>query len=197
MKSTNLKSVRDACTPRPEVLKGDLEDAIFAAEFGYVIDGRAPDVYRKPIEFFRNTHPAQRLKKVVTTIFERLADPKEAGAAVRLSTGFGGGKTHTLIALWHLANNITKTTLGTDLLPAAGRPKSVAVAGIDASKGLTAKSLWGELALRFGGKAALAKLKTHDDPHQVAQRRTRPFAPAQRTVAHPAGRIGHLHGRTG
>ena len=138
-----MKCVRDACKPRSEVLKGDLEDAIFAADFGHVVEGIAPDVYKDPTEFFRNTHPAARLKKVVGTIFERLADAKEAGAAVRLSTGFGGGKTHTLIALWHLGNNIGKTTLGTDLLPAAGRPKKVIVAGIDASKGFETKSLWG------------------------------------------------------
>ena len=108
-----MKPVRKTCIPREEVIKGDLEDAIFAADFGYVVEGNAPDVYQKPAEFFRNTLPCRReLRKVVRTIFERLADPNEAAAAVRLSTGFGGGKTHTLIALWHLAKNITKTTLG-------------------------------------------------------------------------------------
>jgi hypothetical protein len=162
-----MKMVPDACKLRSEVLRGDLEDAIFAADFGHVVEGIAPDVYKNPTEFFRNTHPAARLKKIVATIFERLADAKEAGAAVRLSTGFGGGKTHTLIALWHLANNISKTTLGTELLPAAGRPRKVVVAGIDASKGFEAKSLWGELALKLGGKPAYAKMKPFDDPTKV------------------------------
>jgi predicted AAA+ superfamily ATPase len=60
-----MKTMRDACKPRAEVLKGDLEDAIFAADFCHVVEGIVPDVYKNPIEFFRNTHPAERLKKIV------------------------------------------------------------------------------------------------------------------------------------
>ena len=174
-----MKPIRETCIPCSEVLKGDLQDAIFAADFGHVVAGIAPDVYKDPIEFFRNTHPAAPLRKVVTTIFERLANPNEAGAAVRLSTGFGGGKTHTLIALWHLAKHITETTLGTELLPAAGRPSKVLVAGIDAQKfgtavcashedeGIETHSLWGELAFKLGGTAGYAKMKATDDPISV------------------------------
>lgn len=188
-----MKPIRETCIPRREVLKGDLEDAIFAADFGYVIEGvlTAPAVYRDPAEFFRNTHPAAPLKKVITTIFERLADPNEAGAAVRLSTGFGGGKTHTLIALWHLAKHITETTLGTELLPAAGRPHEVVVAGIDAQKfgstvcathgALETHSLWGELAFQLGGEAGYTALQTLDDPlnvpHDAAVRAMLPDKP--------------------
>lgn len=83
-------SVLDTCRPRPEVLKGDLDDAIFAADFGHLIAGKAPKVYSDPQTFFQNTHPAQQLCKVVQAVFQRLATKKEGGAAVRLSTGFGG-----------------------------------------------------------------------------------------------------------
>ena len=117
-----MKPIREACAPRPEVLKGDLQDAIFAANFGRVVAGIAPEVYQQSEVFFRNTHPATLLKKLVTTIFQRLADPEEAGALIRLSTGFGGGKTPTLIALWRLAQNITQTTLGTELCPPRAGP---------------------------------------------------------------------------
>jgi len=169
-----MDPIRETCTLRPEVLKGDLEDALFAADFGHVIVGIAPPVYQDPVVFFRNTHPAAPLKRIISTIFGRLADPNEAGATVRLSTGFGGGKTHTLIALWHLARNIAHTSLGTDLLPAAGRPKKVIVAGIDASSfggsicgkhdGLETHSLWGELAYQLGGVEGYNRLATIDDP---------------------------------
>jgi len=162
--------------PRSEVLKSDLQDAIFAADFGDLIDieGRAPDVYKVPAVFFQNTHPASELCKVVRTVFERLADPKEPGATIRLSTGFGGGKTHTLMALWHLANNIQDLSLGTELLPAAGRPKSVTVTGVDAGKagvplfasyGATkVHSLWGDIFYKLGGEKALKSLGKADDP---------------------------------
>ena len=83
------------CWPRSEVLQGDLDDAIFAADFGDVIADRGPAVYRDAGVFFRNTHPAARLRKLVELVFDRLTNPKEAGALIRLSTGFGGGKTHS------------------------------------------------------------------------------------------------------
>lgn len=166
--------VREGCKPRAEVLKGDLDDAIFAADFGDVVEGRAPAVYKDATTFFQNTHPAAQLKKVVEVVFHRLADNREGGATLRLSTGFGGGKTHTLIALWHLAQHITDAAMGTELLPAAGRPGTVKVAAVDAGKAgvpdfashgaVKVHSLWGELFYRLGGEQAVKALGKADDP---------------------------------
>ena len=106
-------------------------------------------------------------------MFKRLGDSKSGGATLRLSTGFGGGKTHTLMALWHLAQKIEDASLGTELLPAAGRPKRVAVAAIDAGKagvpqfaahGKTiVQSLWGELFYQLGKAEGLKSLGKADD----------------------------------
>jgi hypothetical protein len=153
-----MSAIRDACIPRPEVLQGDLQDAIFAADFGLVIEGRAAEVYQDAAKFFQNTHPTANLIRLSRTIFERLANKQEAGAAVRLSTGFGGGKTHSLIALWHLAQHIANPSIGSDVLPVAGRPQDVVVIGIDGSKFATS-SIWAELALKLGGEAAYAKVQ--------------------------------------
>ncbi|MBI3099182.1 MAG: ATP-binding protein [Planctomycetes bacterium] len=168
--------VLSACNPRKDVLKGDLDDAIFAADFGDLVRGEAPPVYREAKTFFQNTHPAKQLCKVTEAVFGRLANPKEGGATIRLSTGFGGGKTHTLMALWHLAHHIDDPAMGTDLLPAAGRPKKVAVAALDASKAgvpvfarhgkTTVHSLWGELAHGLGEEKALKVLGEADDPER-------------------------------
>src|SRR5262249_2304156 len=146
--------VLSGCKPRPEVLKGDLEDEIFAAHFGDLIAGKAPKVYSNARGFFENTHPAQQLCRVAQAVFGRLGDTNEGGATIRLSTGFGGGKTHTLMALWHLAKNIGDLSLGIDLLPAARRPKNVTVVAIDAGNAgvpsfathakFDTHSLWGE-----------------------------------------------------
>jgi hypothetical protein len=114
------------------VLEGELSDAIFAANFGQLVKGEAPSVYGQPALFFQNTHPTTALKRICTSVFGRLASGTEKGAVLRLSTGFGGGKTHTLMALWHLANNIANPSMGTDLVPPAGRPAKVRVIGIDA-----------------------------------------------------------------
>lgn len=162
------------CKPRKEVLKGDLDDAIFAADFGDLIANKAPKVYGDAAAFFQNTHPAKQLCKIIEAIFARLTDPKDKGATIRLSTGFGGGKTHTLMALWHLAQNIKDPSLGIELLPAAGRPSKVTVAAVDAGKAgvpdfsvhgnAKIHSLWGELFYQLGGKEALKALGKADDP---------------------------------
>lgn len=163
-----------SCQPRKEVLKGDLDDAIFAADFGDLITGKAPKVYGDPATFFQNTHPAKQLCNVIEKVFERMANTKEPGATIRLSTGFGGGKTHTLMAFWHLGNNIGDPSLGIELLPAAGRPKKVKVIAVDAGKAgvpefsaqgnLKLHSLWGEMFFQLGGKDAVKALGKADDP---------------------------------
>lgn len=96
-------------------------------------------------------------------MFSALAKEGEPGLALRLSTGFGGGKTHTLLTLWHLARNIDRHDMGTELLPAAGRPKEVHVAAIDGAKaghpvfaqhgGVVVRSLAGELAIERTARA--------------------------------------------
>jgi len=166
--------VLNTCKPRKEVLKSDLEDAIFAADFGHLIEGKAPHVYNDPATFFQNTHPAKELCKIVQAVFGRLAETREGGATLRLSTGFGGGKTHTLMALWHLARNIESHAMGAELLPAAGRPKNVSVIAVDAGKAgvpefiahekIKVHSLWGEIFYQLGGEKALKELGRADDP---------------------------------
>lgn len=165
--------VIQSCKPREEVLKGEISDAIFAADFGDLLAGVAAPVYKDPRTFFQNTHPAERLKAIVGRVFDRLADPKDVGGTVRLSTAFGGGKTHALMALWHLANHVEDHSLGTELLPAAGRPKKVRVVAVDAAKAgvpvfqshdrIRVKSLWGEFFYQLGGKKALEELGATDD----------------------------------
>jgi len=181
-----------ACKPRKEVLKGDLDDAIFAADFGDLIAGKAAKVYGDAKTFFQNTHPAKQLCKIVQAVFERLSATKEGGSTIRLSTGFGGGKTHTLMALWHLANNIEDPSLGTELLPAAGRPDSVKAVAVDASKAgvpefarhgkVEIHSLWGEVFYQLGGEKALKTLGKADDPEASP-------SDSQITAAFPKGPI--------
>jgi len=184
-------SKKSPWVPRPEVLKGELDDAIFGADFDAVVEGKAPEVYSNPKVFIQNTHPAKELKRIVELVFARLADPKEAGAVIRLSTGFGGGKTHALIALYHLAGNVGKQTFGTDLLPAAGRPKKVTVAAIDVGKAgvpifaehgaVKTHSLWAELAYLLNNRRMPRDFTEVDDitkqPHGALIERMFPDGP--------------------
>ena len=165
--------VKSGAKPRPEVLASDLDDAVFAADFGNVVDGTGARVYADARTFFDNTHPARDLRLIASAVFDRLAG-HDTGGVLRLSTGFGGGKTHTLIALYHLAQHVADPAIGTDILPAAGRPDRVTVVGIDGGKAgnpqfaahpdaVVTHSLWGELFYRLGGRDAYASLGAVDD----------------------------------
>jgi Protein of unknown function (DUF499) len=98
----SMKPLHSSCSPRLEVVQGELSDSIFAADFGALIEGRAPEVYSKPEVFFSNTLPTPSLCKVAHEVFANLT-AGSAGKVCSLSTGFGGGKTHALMTLWHLA----------------------------------------------------------------------------------------------
>lgn len=165
------------CVPRAEVLQGDLPDALFAADFGSVVEGSAAPVYQDAHTFFRNTYPTRHLTQMVGRVFGQLRDASEPGAVIRLSTGFGGGKTHALITLWHLAHHLRDTSeFTTRLLPMANRPAHVRVVGIDAQKAGSAvfrkhpdaetHSLFGELVYQLGGATALRDHQSLDDPEQ-------------------------------
>jgi hypothetical protein len=157
--------VKTGCTPRSDVLQGELNDAIFAASFGRLIRNEGPAVYREPAPFFRNTFPTDALCGLCQRVFGPLANLAEAGRFFRLSTGFGGGKTHALMSLWHLAKNIADPTMGANLLAPAGRPSEVRVVGVDAEGAgypifahhgdQEARSLAAEMAFQLGGASAL------------------------------------------
>lgn len=160
--------VKAGCKPRGDVLQGELDDAIFAASFDKLTRGEGPLIYRDPALFFQNTHPTAALSKLCRDVFGRMASSTDSGAVLRLSTGFGGGKTHALMTLWHLAKTIADPTMGTDLLSPAGRPVAVRVVGIDAEGSgypvfarhgdQEARSLAAELAFQLGGASALNTL---------------------------------------
>ena len=99
-----MKTVFDACRPRDEVLTGELRDEMFAARLKDVIDGTADPVYGDARCFFENTYPTDGLRALVREVLGRLSGHEPSHSPfIRLETSFGGGKTHNLIAIYHLA----------------------------------------------------------------------------------------------
>lgn len=94
-----LSSIFDTCTPRDEILSGDLSLDVFAAKLRLVVEGTAPQVYQNPQTFFANTFPTDGLKTLIAEVFGRLAGVATGSPIIRLETSFGGGKTHDEIAL--------------------------------------------------------------------------------------------------
>src|SRR5262249_23945989 len=149
-----------------DVASGRYLQAEFAADLWQVYLGEAADEYKDPVEFFRRTYPTEGISELLTNALQRL-DGKATDPVIELQTNFGGGKTHSMLALWHLFSGVPAASLpGIEpILEKAGckPPKSVnraALVGTRISPGqpskkkdrIVVRTLWGELAWQLGGK---------------------------------------------
>lgn len=170
----------DICTPRPDVLKGALLEADFAADLAQVLRNEGPLDYRDPQRFFDNSYPTRGLKSLLRYVGLRLAgSPDQIGALFRLDTQFGGGKTHSLIALAH-AVRAGKAVSGIDefidskLIP-SGAVRVAAFDGENAdpangrrlSDAIRAYTPWGELAFALAGEAGYRLVERSDQSGQA------------------------------
>ena len=98
-----IPTVFDTCTPRSDVLRGEIAAADFAADLASVVAGKGSAEYRDPID----SYPTRGLKSLLANVCQRLAEAGgEVAAIFRLDTSYGGGKTHGLIALTHAAHGL-------------------------------------------------------------------------------------------
>ena len=173
----NLKPWRDVVTPHDDVASGRYQQAEFAADLWQVHLGEGTPEYRDAVEFFRRTYLTESLTGMLVGAVRRLTagggDP-----VVQLQTNFGGGKTHSMLALYHLFSGIETTKLagidavmasaGAEKIPPARR---VVLVGNKISPGnpsikpdgTVVRTLWGELAWQLGGKKAFARLRADDE----------------------------------
>jgi len=169
-----MRDVFDACIPRDEVLKGELREDIFAARLKDVIEETADPIYQDPEVFFENTYPTEGLKTLLSEAMGRLTGAKPTNTPIiRLETAFGGGKTHNLIALYHLSRGNVQPSLIEKMLPPDMLPSSkircVGLVGSDLSPSdglahgdITTFTLWGELAYAIGGEKAFGLVEKSD-----------------------------------
>src|SRR5271154_535725 len=100
-----LKPWYKVVTPREDLRDGKPLDASeFAVHLDQVRDGRAPAVYQNPERFLERTFLTKGLTGVAAEVLRRLSGEKtETSAVFNMTTQFGGGKTHSLTLLYHLA----------------------------------------------------------------------------------------------
>lgn len=154
-----MRSIFEACEPRPEVLAGELREEIFAARLKDVVGGNADPVYQDPQTFFDNTYPTAGIRMLLEEALGRLTAVRSANnAIIRLETAFGGGKTHNLIALYHAASGYECPFVNATLIPTPGSVKIVGVVGSELSPSdgtehddAMTYTLWGELAYQLWG----------------------------------------------
>lgn len=174
--SGNLKPWREVVTPHRDVASGKYQQAEFAADLWQVHMGEGSEEYRNPAEFFRRTYMTASLKGLLSGAIRRLTgtggDP-----VVQLQTNFGGGKTHSMLALYHLFSGGKPAELsgveevmkeiGTTQLPSVRR---VVLVGnkispgnpVTKPDGTVVRTLWGELAWQLGGRAAFDRIAEDD-----------------------------------
>ena len=169
------------CILRDDVRQGTLELAEFAADLYAVRTGDAPNVYRVPDLFFDRTYATDNLKKLVRDVLRRL-NGQGGTPVINVQVAYGGGKTHALIALLHLAEHGAELQIHStvqefmrfsslDTLPQA-RVALLPFDKFDVKNGLLVispdgkkrqvKTPWGALAYQLAGDEGLAKIAEHE-----------------------------------
>lgn len=164
-----LKPWREVVTPHADVASGRYQQAEFAADLWQVHLGEGTDEYRNPKEFFRRTFLTQSLKRLLIGGVKRLSG-QGGDPVVQLQTNFGGGKTHSMLALYHMFSGTAPGELAgvEELLVEEGlktcpKAQRVVLVGnkispgnpVTKPDGTVVRTLWGELAWQLGGKEGL------------------------------------------
>jgi predicted AAA+ superfamily ATPase len=155
-----LPSWWQVATPHKDIREGKMSEAVFAADLGDVVSGKAPLEYSDPVTFFQRTFLTQGLKKLLENVLYRLENGK-GDPVIQLQTPFGGGKTHALLALYHAIKNRDKIN-HLDIFSNLPNPKNAKIAvfvGTQADP-LKGKTPWGEIAYQLG---MYDKVKEHDE----------------------------------
>jgi predicted AAA+ superfamily ATPase len=173
----HLKPWREVVTPHRDVASGRYQQAEFAADLWQVHLGEGTDEYKHPAEFFRRTYLTESLHRLLVGAVQRLAG-QGGDPVVQLQTNFGGGKTHSMLALYHLVSGTAPSELlgidgvlqdaGATTLPTARR---VVLVGnkispgnpVKKPDGTVVRTLWGELAWQLGGPKAFQRLRADDE----------------------------------
>lgn len=148
--------------PHADIRRGHFDEGTFAASLSDVVARRGPVDYWDADTFFRKTYPTQGLVQLLAAIVGRLAGTGYGEAVIQIQTPFGGGKTHALVALYHLFRAMpTDVDLVAHVLAASGAAtvpevRTVAFDGTAADP-VKGRSPWGELAAQLGRYDLLAE----------------------------------------
>lgn len=165
--------------PHYDIRQGALDESVFAANLGEVALGTGREVYRNQVEFFQKTFVTAGLKSISNRVVRALNGEETENRVVSLQTGFGGGKTHTLISLYHIAMGgkallssvYTANIFEKEVIPKYDQAKVViftdnttdVIQGRTTDENITIYTLWGEIAYQLGGIEGYNTIKSNDE----------------------------------
>lgn len=165
-----LRPWREVIQPHDDVAQGRFSSAEFAADLHQVRSGRGAVEYTDPVEFFRRTYLTAGLSKLLRQAVQRITGQDGAPPVIDLQTTFGGGKTHSMIALYHLLSGVqpngmpqeTQELLAKSGVMSLPHVSRAVVVGTRLSPGqptikedgTEVRTIWGELAWQLGGREA-------------------------------------------
>lgn len=162
----SLKPWREIAKPHKDVLEGTFKQSEFAADISLVASGQATDEYQDAEKFFARTYITEGMRLLLTSVVQRLSG-QGGDPVIQLQTAFGGGKTHTMLTVFHLATRKVPTRQLTGIPPILDAAEindlpSARVAVLDGIKlspsqpsehdGVKVNTLWGELAWQLAGQ---------------------------------------------
>lgn len=200
--ATQLPSWREIIEPHPDVAQGRYKNAEFAANLAEVARGSGSFEYRDPVEFFARTYITEGIKGLLVQAAKRLSG-RDGEPVLQLKTAFGGGKTHSLLALYHMARGGVEldqlpnlrgvlNQAGFRHIPGAKVAVIVGTA-IDPARfrrpnnlpGVTVNTLWGEIAAQLAVAANDPKL--YDYVKESDKKGTSPGSSALRELFDACG----------
>ena len=172
-----LKPWREVITPHEDVARGTFQQAEFAADLWQVYQGQGTMEYRDPTEFFDRTFLTEGLRELLVNAIKRM-EGTGGDPVVELQVNFGGGKTHSMLAAYHMLGGVRAIDLPglEDVVRESGvaQPRTARRAvlvgnsltpGAPTKKddGTIVKTLWGELAWQLGGREAYELVRESDE----------------------------------
>jgi hypothetical protein len=170
---TNLKPWIENVSLHPDVVSEGFSEDIFALDLGPLADGNmnVPAVYRDAEQFFRSSYLTNGLRSLLQDVLSRLSGGT-GNRVLKLITPFGGGKSHTLAALFHAARNRNALDVIPESrgLPQVRKVRTAVFDGqfFDATNGkkdgdFRAQTIWGWIAWSLGGKKGYDLLRNQDE----------------------------------
>ncbi|MBE0508133.1 MAG: ATP-binding protein [Marinospirillum sp.] len=172
----SLKPWRTIAQPHKDVLHGTFKQSEFAADITQVALGTAPEEYQDAEKFFARTYITEGMRLLLISVAQRLAG-QGGDPVIQLQTAFGGGKTHTMLAVYHLASRKVSTDKLMGIPPLLDQAKiqdlpHARIAVLDGirmapSQAIThgdclVNTLWGELAWQLLGEEGYALVASSD-----------------------------------